>query len=80
MTLVAWARGVGSVPATVYDHDLCRQILGYPTDRLCEYLLNFGYPAEPTAMTRPQRKGGRLALAEVVYYERWGQSEPGGLP
>ena len=80
MTLVAWARGVGSVPATVYDHDLCRHILGYPADEHCEYLLNFGYPAEASAMTKPQRKGGRRPLGEVVYYERWGQSEPAGLP
>ena len=47
MTLAAWARGVGSVPATVYNQELCRHILGYPADRHCEYLLNFGYPVRP---------------------------------
>ena len=72
MCLAAWERGIGSVPATVYDHDLCRRILGYPADQHCEYLLNFGHPADAAAMTRPLRKGGRRPLVEVVYYERWG--------
>jgi nitroreductase len=72
MTIAAWARGVGSVPATVYDHDLCRSILDYPPDQHCEYLLNFGYPAEERSMTRPAQIGGRRPLFEVVYYERWG--------
>jgi nitroreductase len=74
MCLVAWARGIGSVPATVYDQDLCRRILGYPTDAHCEYLLNFGYPADDAAQTKPLKKGGRRPLDEVVYYERWGAS------
>jgi hypothetical protein len=63
---------VGSVPATVYNHELCRAILGYPQDQDCEYLLNFGYPANPEALTRPLKKGGRRSIDEVVYYERWG--------
>lgn len=74
MTLVAWGRGIGSVPATVYDHDLCRQILGYPADRHCEYLLNFGHPASADAQTRMLRKGGRRPIEDLVYYERWGDT------
>ena len=73
MVLMAWSRGIGSVPATVYDHTLCRQLLGYPEDRHCEYLLNFGYPAAPDTLTRPLRRGGRVALSEIVFSERWGQ-------
>ncbi len=30
MMLAAWELGVGSVPATVYEHDLARRLLGYP--------------------------------------------------
>ncbi len=71
MMLAAWELGIGSVPATVYDHDLARRLLGYPADRHCEYLLSFGYPAEPTALTAPPKAGGRRALAQIVHDERW---------
>ncbi|HEY7969508.1 MAG TPA: nitroreductase family protein, partial [Candidatus Limnocylindrales bacterium] len=37
MMLVAWELGIGSVPATVYEHDLARELLGYPEDHHCEY-------------------------------------------
>jgi nitroreductase len=71
MMLVAWELGIGSVPATVYDHALAREILGYPEDRHCEYLLSFGYPADPDRLTSPLRPGGRRPLAEIVHSERW---------
>lgn len=74
MVLVAWARGIGSVPATVYEHDLCRSILGYPPDFHCEYILNFGHPASDEALHRPPRAGGRKLLDEVVFDEQWGSS------
>src|SRR3954451_23158464 len=63
MMLVAWELGIGSVPATVYEQDLARQLLGYPDDRHCEYLISFGYPADADALTRPNKAGGRQALA-----------------
>ncbi|HWH37541.1 MAG TPA: nitroreductase family protein [Candidatus Limnocylindrales bacterium] len=72
MTLVAWNRGLGSVPATVYDQALCRAILGYPADQHCEYLLSFGYPANAADLERPLRRGGRRPLAEMIHYETWG--------
>lgn len=71
MMLAAWELGIGSVPATVYDHALARELLGYPEDRHCEYLLSFGYPADPTDLTRPPRPGGRRPLDELVHDERW---------
>jgi len=71
MMLVAWEMGIGSVPATVYEHDLARRLLGYPADRHCEYILSFGYPADPTAISAPRRAGGRKALDEIVHDERW---------
>ncbi len=71
MMLAAWELGIGSVPATVYEHDLARELLGYPPDRHCEYLLSFGYPADPADLSRPKRAGGRLALAAMVHEERW---------
>jgi nitroreductase len=71
MMLAAWELGVGSVLATVYRHDLARELLGYPADQHCEFMISFGYPADPGAMTRPLKKGGRRPLAELVHEERW---------
>ena len=71
MMLAAWELGIGSVPATVYKQDLARSLLGYPDDHHCEFLLSFGYPADPSDLTRPLRKGGRRPLAELVHEERW---------
>ncbi|HUQ77375.1 MAG TPA: nitroreductase family protein [Patescibacteria group bacterium] len=71
MMLEAWELGIGSVPATVYEHDLARRLLGYPEGRHCEYLISFGYPADPEALRRPNKAGGRQALADIVHDERW---------
>jgi nitroreductase len=71
MMLVAWELGIGSVPATVYEQDLARRLLGYPADHHCEYLLSFGYPADPDALRRPNRAGGRHALSDIVHDETW---------
>ena len=71
MMLVAWELGIGSVPATVYEHDLARRLLGYPEDHHCEYLLSFGYPADPAILTRSNKAGGRQALTDIVHDERW---------
>lgn len=71
MVLAAWELGVGSVPATVYDHDLARRLLGLPAEQRCDFLLSFGYPADPTVLTAPNRAGGRLPLEDVVREEHW---------
>jgi nitroreductase len=71
MELVAWDMGIGSAPATVYEHDLARRLLGYPADRHCEFMLSFGYPADPAAATAPLKRGGRRRLADMVHEERW---------
>jgi nitroreductase len=71
MMLVAWELGIGSVPATVYDHDLARRLLGYAEGHHCEYLLSFGYPADPDVLSAPNRAGGRRALQDILHEERW---------
>jgi len=71
MMLVAWELGIGSVPATVYEPDLARELLGYPEDHHCEYLLSFGHPADPADLDRPNRAGGRSALSDLLHDERW---------
>jgi nitroreductase len=72
MVLAAWDRGIGSCPATVYDHDLARELLGYPAGWECPYLLSFGYPADEAVLTAPKRAGGRVPLGDLVHEERWG--------
>jgi nitroreductase len=71
MVLAAWELGIGSVPATVYEHDRARALLGYPADWHCEFILSFGHPADPELLAAPKRAGGRRALAELVHEERW---------
>ncbi len=71
MVLAGWELGIGSVPATVYEHALARELLGYPADQHCEYLLSFGYPADPGELTRPPKAGGRRDLDEMVRYDHW---------
>jgi nitroreductase len=71
MMLVAWELGIGSVPATVYDHDLGQQLLGYPDTHHCEYIVSFGYPEDPTILTAANKAGGRRALGDILHEERW---------
>jgi nitroreductase len=71
MVLAAWELGIGSVPATVYEHALATRILGLPSDLRCDFLLSFGHPADPAKLSAPNKAGGRLSLDEVVREERW---------
>ena len=76
MMLVAWELGIGSCPATVYEQAMAKELLGYPDGMWCEYILSFGYPADPARLTAPNRPGGRRPLDEVVFRERWQEREP----
>ena len=71
LILAAWALGIGSCPATVYDPDLTRRLLGYPDDLACRFLLSFGYPADPDDLARPLKAGGRRPLEELLHIDRW---------
>jgi nitroreductase len=71
MVLAAWQLGIGSVPATVFNDDLANRLLGMPAGQHCEFILSFGYPADPLVLTAPNRHGGRRPLAEVVHAEHW---------
>jgi nitroreductase len=71
MLLAAWELGVGGCPATVYNEPLAREILGYPADRFCGYILSFGYPRDAGELTRPPKAGGRRSLEEITHRDRW---------
>jgi nitroreductase len=71
MLLAAWSLRVGSCPTTVYQHDRCREILAIPADHHCEFILGFGWPADPSDLDRPPKRGGRKDLADILHLERW---------
>jgi nitroreductase len=71
MVLAAWELGIGSAPATVFEHELASQLLGLPDDRRCNFLLSFGYPADPSLLTDPNKRGGRKPLEAMLHEERW---------
>lgn len=71
MQLAAWELGIGSCPASIYQPERARQILGFPDDLHLRIALSFGYPLEGEKITAPPKKGGRKPLEEVVRWERW---------
>lgn len=71
MQLEAWARGIGSVPATIYEPEAARQVLGAPAEWQINVVFSFGYPANPDDFSRPPRVGGRKALTDVIHREKW---------
>ena len=71
MVLAAWDMEIGSVPATVYEHQIAQKLLALPADQHCEFILSFGYPADASVLTARKQAGGRMSLNEVVHRERW---------
>jgi nitroreductase len=71
MQLAAWELGIGSCPASIYEADRARGILGFPPELHLRIALSFGLPAEPVRLSAPPRKGGRRVLEELVHWDRW---------
>lgn len=71
MQLAAWELGVGSVPASIYELEKARQILGFPPEWHLRIALSFGYPLEEERLSAAPKKGGRRALDEIVHWDRW---------
>jgi len=71
MQLAAWEMGVGSVPASIYEPEKARQILGFPAEWHLRIALSFGYPLEEEKLSAAPKKGGRRALDEIVHWDRW---------
>lgn len=71
MQLAAWELGVGSCPASIYEPDKARQILGFPAELWLRIALSFGYPAQAEAINRRPQKGGRVNLDDLVHWDRW---------
>lgn len=71
MQLAAWELGVGSVPASIYEAEKAREILGFPPEWHLRIALSFGYPAEAEKLSATPKKGGRRSLDEVVHWDQW---------
>lgn len=71
MQLAAWELGVGSVPASIYEHDKAREILGFPAEWHLRIALSFGYPREEEKLSAAPKKGGRRSLDEVLHWDKW---------
>ena len=71
MQLAAWELGVGSCPASIYQPDRARQVLGFPPEWHLRIALSFGYPADAAVLIQPPVAGGRQHLDDIVHFERW---------
>jgi nitroreductase len=71
MQLAAWELGVGSCPASIYEAEKARGILGFPPALHLRLALSFGYPADENKLSATPKKGGRKALEELVHWESW---------
>lgn len=71
MQLAAWELGVGSAPASIYEAEKAREILGFPPEWHLRIALSFGYPLEEEKLSAPPKKGGRRSLEEIVHWEKW---------
>lgn len=71
MQLAAWELGIGSCPASLYEFDKTRAILGFPTEWHLRIALSFGYPTDEKKLSAKPKKGGRMSLDEVVHWEKW---------
>jgi len=71
MQLAAWELGVGSCPASIYEAERAREILGFPSELHLRIVISFGYPADEEKLTAAPKKGGRREFEEIVHWERW---------
>ena len=71
MQLAAWELGVGSCPASIYDAESAREILGFPLNLHLRITLSFGYPEDENTLSTMPKKGGRRTMDEIVHWDRW---------
>ncbi len=71
MQLAAWELGVGSCPASIYQAEKAREILGFPAEWHLRVALSFGYALDEEQLSAAPKKGGRISLDKVVHWEKW---------
>ncbi len=70
MVLEAWDMGIGSCWVTNFYDDGVKDLLGAPQRMKLVTVMPFGYPIEPKAKGKKNRK----PLSEIVHSERFGQA------
>lgn len=71
MQLAAWELGVGSCPASIYEPEQARKILGFPPEWHLRIALSFGYAADEKKFSAAPKKGGRRSLDDVAHWDKW---------
>jgi len=71
MQLAGWEVGVGSCPASIYQAEKAREILGFPAEWHVRIVLSFGYPLNETIINTPPKKGGRQKFDDVIHWDQW---------
>jgi nitroreductase len=71
MQLAAWEIGVGSCPASIYESEKARAILGFPEELHLRIVISFGYPLDKKKLDEAPKKGGRKELRDLVHWEKW---------
>jgi nitroreductase len=67
--LAAADLGIGSGHAAVTDQQLARNLLGFPEDRFCAWLIALGYPGDRPLV--PIERPKRRPFEDVVHRGRW---------
>ena len=69
MMIAAAGMGIGTAHAAVADQGLAREVLGFPDELFCAWLIAMGHPADrPLA---PIENPKRRELDDVVHRGRW---------
>jgi nitroreductase len=76
MMTQAHALDLGTCPATSFSQAGVEVVLGLPPHARPEAILQIGYPSGAPSPRQPRRPGRSRLLAELVYWERYGQAPP----
>jgi nitroreductase len=76
MMVQAHALGLGTCPATSFSRAGVEVILGLPSHARPEAILQIGHTSATRQRVFPHRSRPSRLLAELVYWERYGQAPP----
>jgi nitroreductase len=68
MMLTAWAEGITSCPVGIQHVEEGRAAVGAPPNFEVHMVICFGYPEPSAPLSRGQK---RIAMDEIVHWERW---------